>query len=765
MIRTLFSHKSPLQTEYSVPPSFSPIPASPLLRSLHIPSSPHITTDTHTVAETPTRPERRRERGGNGETTPALSVSSQELFGSPEVSRGEGALRFVPDSPIPASVPESPVKHEVSCVEDTLEETMGNDTLEEETMGNDTVEEETMGNDTVEEETMGNDAVDNMEDTMRDIVEGVMEDAVDNAVEGEGVCEEAVTANPELGDLRDRVDPSPVSQCVGGNSQCSNQWNNSQCVRGKRKLEETGITAAPPVKRVSFGSGDLPNSERVEVQLTPPDVYERENEAETDIPEVSDRNSEREPEVSDEMDSPIKTKINASQEQAGFKQESVGERVTPANLQFPQFAGFQTASGLSLRLSETSLQNAHRLLSSTKPRAVSLSTPHQQLAPPPSRRRPLSTGGLRGKGRQQVKHFKPPRPVGSVSTVEEKSRVAQLLRDLKRAGVGSDSPSIQQQQQQQEQQESGFSTGSGRKLSVSASSLHIAHQLVAQDKENGVAPIATAAAPGGGFQLASGRAVSVSSEALDRAQSLFANIDSGTTSTEPPPVSDLERNDGSVGVCEESDSMYTRDIGKEDLVNFAVFSQCDQEREGEREGGGDKECNDGDCSGYFSTQVVKQFLDFSEEEEEAAALSPQLVRGEEAAPLSPQPVRGEEAAPLSPQLVGGEEAAPLSPQPVRGEEAPLSPQLVRGEEAPLSPQLVRGEEAAQLSPQLVRGEEAAPLSPQPVGGEEEAPLSPQLVRGEEAAPLSPQPVGGEEVKTASDTLMDELFGAVSAWCG
>ena len=709
------------------------------------------------MAETPTRPERRRERGGNGETTPALSVSSQELFGSPEVSRGEGALQSVPYSPIPASVPESPVKHEVSCVEDTLEETMGNytleeetmgnDTLEEETMGNDAVEEETMGNDTleeetmgndaVEEETMGNDAVDNMEDTMRDIGEGVMEDAVDNAVEGEGVCEETVTANPELGDLGDRVDPSPVSQCVRGNSQCSNQWNNSQCVRGKRKLEETGITAAPPVKRVSFGSGDLPNSERVEVQLTPPDVYERENEAETDIPEVSDRNSEKEPEVSDEMDSPIKTKFNASQEQAGFKQESVGERVTPANLQFPQFAGFQTASGLSLRLSETSLQNAHRLLSGTKPRAVSLSTPHQQLAPPPSRRRPLSTGGLRGKGRQQVKHFKPPRPAGSVSTVEEKSRVAQLLRDLRRAGVGSDSPSLQQHQQERQQEESGFSTGSGRKLSVSASSLHRAHQLVAQDKENGVAPIATAAAPGGGFQLASGRAVSVSSEALDRAQSLFANIDSGTTSTEPPPpVSDLERNDGSVGVCEESDSMYTRDIGKEDLVNFAVFSQCDQEREGEREGGGDKECDDGDCSGYFSTQVVKQFLDFSEEEEEAAPLSPQLVRGEEA-PLSPQPVRGEEEAPLSPQLVG---EAPLSPQPVRGEEeAPLSPQLVG--EAPLSPQPVRGEE------------EAAPLSPQPVRGEEAAPLSPQLVRGEEEA-LSPQLVRGEEVKTASDTLSE-----------
>ena len=333
----------------------------------------------------------------------------------------------------------------------------------------------------------------------------------------------------------------------------------------------------------------------------------------------------------------------------------------------PQFAGFQTASGRSLSISEKSIQKAHKLLSEDIDELDSKTTAlPQQNTPKPqsipatkftalhtpavsgndSLKIPLisnSTGKLRGrKGTCQTKSFKAPRPASSVSKTEEEAKVAKILSNMRRAGAGMDSMTIQPPPSPC-LMKSGFSTGSGRKLCISASSLQRAQQLVTEDKENGVASspvtLLSPAVVTCGFKAASGHRVSVSTSALERAHSIFADINSKEISTDTlTTVVDSARaidenfpvnsalNEGE----QQSQSFYTKGIVKEDFVDFAAFTQIPTNHKHSNSGNEEEDevtsavndsvnkemDHDEDCSNYFSTQVVKQFLNFSTEVEE-----------------------------------------------------------------------------------------------------------------------------------------------------
>ena len=345
----------------------------------------------------------------------------------------------------------------------------------------------------------------------------------------------------------------------------------------------------------------------------------------------------------------------------------------------PPLTGFKTASGHSFSISVKSLESACRLLSEDgdagttptpvrpipEPQSLSATTQHTPLLTPvasgPLGRRPLTTQST-GRLRSRAKPFRAPRPAGSVSKAEEEAKVARLLHGMRRAGAG-----VATHHQPPDVTESGFSTGGGRKLSVSASSLQRAQQLVTEDKENGIAappvagPRAVSTVSCTGFQAASGRGVTVSASALERARSLFAGIASESGPEGPESGSPVDEE-------QQSQSFYT---GELDLADFATFTQLPRsehsagggseggeeapgESGGERgeapgESGGERgkapgesggeggkapgeseggkgDCDE-DCSAYFSTQAVKRFLNYtadtdSEEEMDISQQSP-----------------------------------------------------------------------------------------------------------------------------------------------
>ena len=369
-----------------------------------------------------------------------------------------------------------------------------------------------------------------------------------------------------------------------------------------------------------------------------------------------------------------------------------------ASLVVPPLTGFQTASGCSLSFSEKGLQKARRLLSeavdseeassaksSTSPhtgtssdkvppdtdkvldkplptpqslsavrkaKSVSFKTPSSSLSPHVTH----STGRLRARGVRQAKPFKAPRLAGSVSKVEEATKIARLLQSMKRAGAGSDSAATEPVGRGTDSAttrpclESGFSTGGGRKLSVSASSFQRAQQLMAGENEiaskstsrqQNAATMAPAAIPPAipplscGFQAASGRGLQVSANALERARSLLAGVEGDNTSTASlhkvgPDVTSEEDPTGPDDAVLASQSCFAGEeqLGQDDIDNFAAFTQLqfnqhrdlddstDTEREANEGSGGSVHGEQGDDSVFFSTQVVRQFLDFSAEEEE-----------------------------------------------------------------------------------------------------------------------------------------------------
>ena len=365
-----------------------------------------------------------------------------------------------------------------------------------------------------------------------------------------------------------------------------------------------------------------------------------------------------------------------------------------ASLVVPPLTGFQTASGRSLSFSEKGLQKARQLLSeavdseeassaksSTSPhtgtssdkvppdtgkvlgkplptpqslsavrkvKSVSFRTPSSSLSPHVTH----STGRLRARGVRQAKPFKAPRLAGSVSKDEEAAKIARLLQSMKRAGAGSDSAATETVGRGTDSVttrpclESGFSTGGGRKLSVSASSFQRAQQLMAAENEiaskstsrqQNAATMAPAAIPplSCGFQAASGRGLQVSANALERARSLLAGVEGDDTSTTSlhkvgPDATSEEDPTGAEDAVLASQSCFAGEeqLGQDDIDNFAAFTQLqfnqhrdpadstDTEREANEGSGGSVHGEQGDDSVFFSTQVVRQFLDFSAEEEE-----------------------------------------------------------------------------------------------------------------------------------------------------
>ena len=431
--------------------------------------------------------------------------------------------------------------------------------------------------------------------------------------------------------------------------------------RNKRKMDDgdDGFTAEPPEKRASCGddstadkptTSDVPvdeaerpneaerevdEAERQNEAERKVDEAERQNEAEREVDEA-ERQNEAEREVGLEGEVAMQPAEGVCQREAEIESDRAPVEVTtPAQPQLPGFVGFQTASGRSLGLSAQSLERAHRLITEEQGSLPALSVlTHRQLTPATlptasnHQRNLQSSGGLRPRGGQS-RQFKPPRPARSVCAAEEKARVACLMRGLKLAGAGVGSEAVKTPQRTV----CGFSTGSGKTLSVSTSSLMRAERLMSGDKENGVEPAgvigraSSCVAPAGvvgtgvvetasscvGFQSASGRAISVSAGAVERARSLF--------DSEPAPA-ETRASDEARATSEETD-LQAYYIGKDDLTDFVIFSQFQgsvaaETEPTETEGVTTAEKREDDeCSMYLSTQVVKQFLDFSEEQGEA----------------------------------------------------------------------------------------------------------------------------------------------------
>lgn len=359
--------------------------------------------------------------------------------------------------------------------------------------------------------------------------------------------------------------------------------------------------------------------------------------------------------------------------------------VPPPDMSVAQpFTGFQTASGRSLSISEKALQKAHQFLSedgedqhsniatpltSKTKTHQSVHTPHLPPTPqsvptdkktalitpsctlPP--RGTLSTGKLRTRGTaRQTKPFKAPRPANSVSKEEESAKIARLLHGMRRAGAGSDlvatPPALGGRETPSLATTSGveFSTGSGRKLSISAASYQRAQQLVSEDKENGIATPDLGRPPpplNWGFQSASGKRLKVSTQALEKAHSLFAGMDDESNSLFVPNEAAPEGHlPGPSAVHSDHQSYTGGELGQDDIDEFAAFTQVHFQGPGGQAltvdegtdvgpltpttavgGGGGKgehtereEEMDQEGDDYFSTQVVKQFLNFSADEED-----------------------------------------------------------------------------------------------------------------------------------------------------
>ena len=394
----------------------------------------------------------------------------------------------------------------------------------------------------------------------------------------------------------------------------------------------------------------------------------------------------------------------------------------------PVFAGFQTASGSSIVCSKSGMKKALQLLSEeagvgegteeredSKQFVALAKTTSQQLTTKPTPQRALerdkgkalphrtplnkpspllthSSGKPITRGKRKTKPFKAPRLSSCVSKEEEAANVARLLLQLKRAGADLHSAPVEPRKRATGSAtfRSDFSTGSGKKLALSATSLQKARQLMADDKENGVVsteqlppvstPCAAAAPTHCGFQLASGGRLQVSAMAMERAQSLLSSITEeeasdclpGLHTPQPKPTASPSP------LQSPSQSSFTADcLGEEDMESLAAFTQLQlPHREGGKEeevgvsdsgDGGEEEeeaevceaqsesgmvdsstpAKNGHTSGeesdregdshslLFSTQVVRQFLDFSTDEDEN--LSEGLVSSSSAADTQVSP--------------------------------------------------------------------------------------------------------------------------------
>ena len=406
------------------------------------------------------------------------------------------------------------------------------------------------------------------------------------------------------------------------------------------------------------------------------------------------------------------------------------------------FAGFQTASGHSFSISEEALQKARKFLceeehgsdkspSGGPPTPLPTATPHLPpqcvlagseseggLTATPSAvgpRNVLSSGRPRGQRvARQSKPFKAPRLASSVSKEEESAKVAQLLRSMRRAGAGSDHPT-DSPLFSTPRVECGFSTGGGKKLRISASSFQRAQKLVTEDKENGISTdsvpdpstvttVSTTIPPQScGFQAASGKGLKISAQAVEKARRLFAGIDNDDISTKSAPSVVLnEGTDPNVGSSKQSEigeqhgqSFYTEeDLGREDITDFTDFTQLQFNhkasdtgsqthgvvREGEGDGSGERIEQEEDHNTYLSTQVVKQFLNFSVEEEEDEGecgnqeLAGSLPHSRPHSPLPPQSHQSTQhtPAPLSACDTVNEEASCHADRPCVSTDLPLS---------------------------------------------------------------------------------------------
>lgn len=370
------------------------------------------------------------------------------------------------------------------------------------------------------------------------------------------------------------------------------------------------------------------------------------------------------------------------------------------------FTGFQTASGHSFSISEKALEKArqflseddedqHRTLLTSKRRTQSVSRPFLPSVPqsvptstktvprtpsstlPP--RSTLSTGRLRARGAHQTRPFKAPRPASSVSKEEESAKISRLLHGMRRAGAGSDYVPPGREVATTPRVE--FSTGSGKKLSISAASYQRAQQLVNEDKENGIATSDLSTTPlNRGFKSASGKVMAVSTKAMERAHTLFAGIDENKSLVAPTPMvpePDIDVHTPGPSAVHDDQCFYTGgELGREDIAEFAAFTQVqfqdtggmsqatdegstlspspvvrdkkgwEEDKDGEN--GREEMEQEGDHSEYFSTQVVKQFLDFSEDDEDTEQLvtstslkNPTLPSSEGQPAIQPHREKGE----------------------------------------------------------------------------------------------------------------------------
>ena len=429
-------------------------------------------------------------------------------------------------------------------------------------------------------------------------------------------------------------------------------------LRRKRKRTMSSL-AAPPVKKASLAcsvsdedgvSGSVAKSVSDSVLLTPdgpkPVAVVEQCTGRTAARLLPGVRSDYTPEpnrVADKRETPSPA-LTAEEAVVTRASERETEKMAePAHTEtvVPSFTGFKTASGRSLSISETSLQNARKFLTEDTDQQnhnTILSNEASSRAPTTHVTAPINTGGVtprppltvgatRTRVRvRQTRSFKAPRLASSVNREEETVRVAQLLQTMRKAGAGGSAAPVVATSTPQ-LMESGFSTGSGRTLSISTSAFQRAQRLVTEDKENGITaaskPSAVAAMPVScGFQSASGKRVRVSAESLERAHSLVADTGQGISSK---PSAKLgcgtpHTDPGKPSEVQPPVTFYTGgELGTGDLIDFAVFTQfaeavgdCGRAVTAVESGEGEME----DCSACFSTQVVKQFLNFSAEEEE-----------------------------------------------------------------------------------------------------------------------------------------------------
>ena len=722
------------------------------------------------MAETPTRPERegkkkseregkkrRSEResiGLNKGFCEDVTVSGEELFESSAMFPDDD-VEVVPDSPLLATVPESPARAEEDEERDPV--LAGNQGREE---GSNGCEVESERCDDMEEEV----ASSNIDDSTKNqnqvtLVRNQIQDNRNQA-----------KINPTINQAQDNTIQTQVRNTPQFRNEIKSNanflyptgWQSLQ-TRGKRKRD--GVSSAePPGKKVLCVAETSHQTPTTTSGSDTPPPLECVAESDCDTrPEESEAEEEKEKnkgvkELSSVSDVAVSVRPCGGSRAPGLlrKSSSSSERhrqrvslislTTEVATPLPSFAGFQTASGRSLTLSTKSLQNAQKLLSedvkepdsNSGLKPDSASTPQLpsllQLSTGAQRRRSHSAGVVRARG-AQAKPFRPPRPAAHVSEVEERERVARLLRGMKQAGAGVESGPVRTPSTM----ECGFSTGSGKKLTVSSSALHRAQQLVACDKENGVSPShptpsssrstnsisavsSSASVPLCGFQSASGRALSMSAKAVEKARSLLADIDRESISIDTPlampapsdppltevrpapsdpPLTEVrpapsDSNEVLLEAQEFSDNFYTRDLAREDLLEFTVFSQFNQptetvteremKNEGERfdsnekrvdpkvEGEEKREEENGsgeeDCSAYFSTQVVKQFLDFSEMEDNDEVTSQQAKDETEREGLRAEKEKEEEEeeSRTASQTLMDELFGVMSPEPTGGEE-------------------------------------------------------------------------------------------------